>query len=63
MAEIVAFNSLAAAPRRAADKSGKPLGEIVFFTGVRYERVLAAASALKPKRVAASSKSPLKSKS
>ena len=63
MAEIFAFNAMAAAPRRAVEKSGKPLGELVFFTGVRYERMMAATSVLKPKRVAALSKSRLKSKS
>ena len=39
MAEIVAFNPSAAKPRRMTDVTGKPLGELVFFTGVRYERL------------------------
>jgi hypothetical protein len=38
MAEIVAFNPSAARPRRLTEQHGKPLGEVVFFTGVRYER-------------------------
>ena len=38
MAEIVAFNPPTARPKRLFGAMEKPLGEVVFFTGVRYER-------------------------
>ncbi len=45
MAEIVAFILPAARPKRMADTQAKPLGEVVFFTGVRYERWLSPVTA------------------
>ena len=45
MAEIVAFIPPAARTKRMADTQTKPLGEVVFFTGVRYERWISAAVA------------------
>lgn len=47
MAVILAFNPTAARPGRLADASPKPSGEVVFFTGVRYER-LSTIAAIKP---------------
>jgi hypothetical protein len=47
MAEIVTLIPSGARPKRLADKSSKPLGQLVFFTGVRYERWLSPPS-IKP---------------
>ncbi len=38
MAEIIAFNPSDVRPKRMSGHQTKPLGELVFFTGVRYER-------------------------
>ncbi|MET0430458.1 MAG: hypothetical protein ABW026_18420 [Microvirga sp.] len=36
---VVAFPHHAVRPRRSLPAGGGPLGEIVLFTGIRYERV------------------------
>jgi hypothetical protein len=38
MAEIVAFNPSTVRTKRLVGATPRPLGEVVFFTGVRYER-------------------------
>ncbi|MDJ1159049.1 hypothetical protein QNA08_12460 [Chelatococcus sp. SYSU_G07232] len=35
---VVAFPEAAARPRRARPAAGEPCGEILLFTGIRYER-------------------------
>ncbi len=47
MAVILEFDPSAARTKRLSDASHKPSGQVVFFTGVRYER-LASIAAVKP---------------
>lgn len=61
MAEIVAFRPSTAKPKRPAAKMQGQIGELVFFTGVRYEHGVTAETA-KPKRFQPASKPRLKSK-